>query len=123
LDARRPEQAGWLPDRGGIFYCVDLTVFYQTFFRNPRGDWRYVLGFEPSFMRPEDLAVYQELWRSKNAIKATAPWVERMNATDRLVLRGGPQPRPAIGGLEWAYAVEGIWVGRKPRAPAVGPGQ
>lgn len=114
LDSRNPAHAGWVPDRGGIFYCVDLTVFYENFFRNPHGDWRYVLGFEPSFMRPEDLAVYQELWRSGNAITATAPWIQRMTPADRLVLRGGEKPRPAFGGLEWAYPVEGLWVGRRP---------
>jgi hypothetical protein len=115
LDASRPEDAGWVPDPGGILYNVSLSVFYETFFTNPHGDWRYILGFEPSFMRPEDLAVYQELWRTKNAIHACAPWVAKMKPADRLVLTGGPQIRPAFPQLEWHYAAKNTWVGRLPR--------
>ncbi len=113
LDAARAEQAPWLPDPGGVLYSVDLSVFYETFFRNPHGPWRYVLGFEPSFMRPDDLAVYQELWRTLNAMKATAPWVQRMTPADRLVLHASPKTRPNIPGLQWHYVVKETWVGRR----------
>jgi hypothetical protein len=116
LDVQRPDQAEWLPAAGGILYCVDLSVFYQTFFQNPHGNWRYILGFEPSFMRPEDLAVYQDLWRTLNAVQACAPWVKQMTPADRLVLRGGPRTRLSIPGLQWAYAATNTWVGRLPRA-------
>jgi len=34
-----------------------MQVFYFTFFRNPTAQCRYVLGFEPGLMRPDDLAV------------------------------------------------------------------
>jgi hypothetical protein len=66
-------------------------------------------------MRSEDWAVYQELWRTKNAVHACAPWVARMKSADRLVLVSGPQPRPTIDRLEWKYAAEMTWVGRLPR--------
>jgi hypothetical protein len=115
LDAKRPEDAGWVPDPGGILYSVDLSVFYQTFFTNPHGNWRYAMGFEPTFMRPEDLAVYHEICRTHNAIRACAPWVQKMTPADRLVLRGPPQIYPAIRELEWFYAAPNTWVGRKPR--------
>jgi hypothetical protein len=115
LDAKRPELAGWLPDPGGVLYSVDQTIFYETFFCNPHGDWRYALGFEPSFMRTEDLAVYQELCSTLNALRACAPWVKRMTLADRLVLRSGPDIRPAIPELEWHYAANRTWVGRLPR--------
>jgi hypothetical protein len=112
LSASRPEHAGWLPGPGGILYSVDLSVFYQTFFTNPKGDWRYVMGFEPTFMRAEDLAVYHDISRTHNAIRATAPWVNRMHPEDRLVLRGPPGREPAIPQLEWYYAADQTWVGR-----------
>jgi hypothetical protein len=115
LNANRPEDREWLPQPDGILYAVELSVFYQTFFCNPNGNWRYILGFEPSLMRPEDLAVYQELWRSRNALRACAPWVERMTPRDRLVLHSGPGIRPALNRLEWHYALENTWVGRPPR--------
>jgi len=115
LDSSRAEHAGWVPEPGGILYCVDLSVFYQTFYHNPRADWRYILGFEPAFMRAEDRAVYYGLCRSGNAIKACAPWVKRMTPADRLVLLAGPQTRPAFHQLEWFYAVPNTWVGRLPK--------
>ena len=114
LDANQPDQAAWLPAPGGILYNLDLSVFYQTFFKNPHGEWRYVLGFEPTFMRPEDLAVHLELCRTLNAIHSCAPWVKRMTPADRLVLLAGPRTRPAIPELEWHYTVSNTWVGRLP---------
>jgi len=115
LDSRRPDHVGWLPDPGGILYCVNMSVFYETFFTNPHGDWRYALGFEPSLMLPEDYAVYKELWRTKNAVQATAPWVAKMTPADRLVLLGPAEPKPTIPELEWFYAADDTWVGRLPK--------
>ena len=47
-----PGIAGWLPGDGGIIYNSDMDVFFQTFFKNPSADWRYILGFESGLMRP-----------------------------------------------------------------------
>jgi hypothetical protein len=115
LDQSRPEHAGWVPDPGGILYSVDLSVFYETFFRNPHGNWKYVLGFEPSLMRAEDLAVYEELCHTRNALTACAPWVKNMTLADRFVLLGPPQTKPAFPDLQWKYVANGTWVGRLPR--------
>ncbi len=27
---------GWLPDNNGVFYSADMTLFYQTFYKNPK---------------------------------------------------------------------------------------
>lgn len=115
IDARRPDHAGWLPDQGGILYAVNLSVFYQTFFQNPHGNWRYALGFEPSFMLPENFVVYNQLWATLNARQAIMPWINKMTPADRLVLLGGPQVTPGFPQLEWRYAVTNTWVGRLPR--------
>ena len=115
LDARRPDHAEWLPASGGIIYSVDLSVFYQTFFTNPRAPWRYALGFEPSFMTAENLAVYDELSRTLNALTACAPWIRRMTPADRLVLLAPQEIRPNFPELEWHYAVPNTWIGRLPR--------
>ena len=61
LTPDEPEIAGWLPDKGGTFYTVDQSLFYQTFFKNPNGDWRYVLGFESTLMPDEDFKVYHNV--------------------------------------------------------------
>ena len=40
--------------RAEFFIRRTMTLFYQTFFKNPTGDWRYMLGFEPTWMPAED---------------------------------------------------------------------
>ncbi len=116
--AEHPELKGWMPEKGGIFYSADMTLFYQTFFKNPNGDWRYMLGFEPTWMPKEDFEVYHKiLWNFGDA-KAYGPWVEKMRPADRLVIRGGRGGPPNIPQLEWNYGVSGIWIGRLPRTNA-----
>jgi hypothetical protein len=121
LTADNPDLSGWMPDKGGIFYSADMTLFYQTFFKNPHGDWRYMLGFEPTWMPAEDFEVYHKvLWNFGDA-KAYDAWVKKMRPADRLVIRGGRGSPPGIPQLEWNYGVSGIWVGRLPRKNAPPP--
>jgi len=111
---------GWLPEKGGVLYSSDMTVFYQTFFKNPNADWRYILGYEPAFMPKEDFDVFHKvLWNFGDA-KAYEPWVKKMRPQDRLVIRGGRGSPPNIPQLEWEYGVSGIWIGRLPRIPQSG---
>jgi hypothetical protein len=118
--AEHPELKGWMPDKGGILYSGDMTMFYQTFFKNPQGDWRYILGYEPGFMPDEDFQVYHKiLWNFGDA-KAYQPWVDKMRPEDRLVIRGGRGAPPNIPQLDWEYGVSGIWIGRTPRLPQAG---
>jgi hypothetical protein len=121
LSPENPDVAGWLPDRGGVFYSDDMSLFYQTFFKNPHGDWRYMLGYEPTLMPEEDLQVYRMIqWNYRDA-KAFEPWVVRMGPADRLVVRRARSGKPEIAALEWKYVATMIWSGRKPRAPESSP--
>jgi len=116
--AEHPELAGWMPEEGGILYSADMSMFYQTFYKNPNGNWRYVLGYEPGLMTDEDFKVYHSvLWNYGDA-KAYKPWVEKMRPADRLAIRGGRGSPPNIPELDWNYGVSGIWVGRLPRTNA-----
>jgi len=122
LTTDNKDLAGWMPEKGGILYSADMTIFYQTFFKNPTGDWRYILGFESTLMRDEDFKVYHSvLWNYGDA-KAYAPWVVKMRSPDRLVIRGGRGSPPNIPQLEWNYGVSGIWIGRLPSTNAIPQG-
>jgi len=121
LTADNPDLKGWLPEQGGIFYSADMTLFYETFFKNPHGDWRYMLGFEPTWMPKEDFEIYHKVLWNFGDPKAYEPWVKKMRPADRLVIRGGRASPPNIPQLEWYYAVSGIWVGREPHTNAPPP--
>ena len=115
LTPNESEIAGWLPDKGGIFYNVDQSLFYQTFFKNPKADWRYMLGFESTLMPDADFQVYQNYMWNFGDVKTLKPWVDKMRPQDRLVLRGGSASVPAIPQLEWNHGIGDIWIGRLPR--------
>jgi hypothetical protein len=115
LTADNPDIQGWLPDQDGIFYSTDMSLFYQTFYKNPHGNWRYILGFEPTLMRPEDFDVYHKVLWNFGDSKAYTPWLLKMKPADRLVIRGGRGSPPSIPQLDWNYGVSGIWVGRLPQ--------
>ena len=111
------KQAGWLPEPGGIVYSDDMNIFYQTFFKNPKAPWRYILGFEPAMMPPDDLAILRKIYWNFQSGKAFEPWVRKMRLQDRLIVRGAYNARPAIPGLEWYYAATNTWIGRLPKTP------
>ncbi len=113
LSADNPEHKKWLPEKGGIIYSDDMTVFYQTFYANPHADWRYILGFEPTMMPPGDLAIYRKIQWNYGAAEAYGPWVKKMRPEDRLILRR--HSMPDIKELEWNFTVSGTWVGRLPK--------
>jgi hypothetical protein len=127
-----PSQAAWLPGPGGIAYSAEMGAFYAIFFKNPDAPWRYVLGFEPAMMRPEDYAVYLGIKRSHGATESYLPWLMKMRPIDRLYVHGSAAAPPPIPGLEWYQPTFTLWAGRLPgsgpppaegrEAPRAGPG-
>jgi hypothetical protein len=112
-----PGIAGWLPEPGGVIYNSDMDVFFQTFYKNPTADWRYILGFESGLMRPDDLETLRKIqWNHGAAFEAYEPWVNKMRPADRMLLRGSGGNPPGIPELEWHYAVTGLWIGRLPKS-------
>jgi hypothetical protein len=116
LSREDPEMAPWLPEDGAILYSADMGIFYQTFFKNPNARWRYMLGFESTFMPPEDLNIYRNIQRNFGSYKSYQPWVKKMQPGDRLAIRSAASSAPDIPGLEWHYTAREIWLGRKPKA-------
>jgi hypothetical protein len=115
-----PDAAGWLPGSGGIIYSSGMDVFFQTFFKNPTADWKYILGFEPGLMRPEDLEVFRKIEWNYGDQRAFEPWVKKMRPQDRMVVHIVSGDPPQIFQLEWHYIGSGLWVGRLPQ-PTSGP--
>jgi hypothetical protein len=107
--------AGWLPGPGGIFYQTDMEFFYHTFFRNPAAPWRYMAGFEPAFMPPEDFITYQQILANGGNPDVYRPWIKKMRPQDRLVLSARSDPTSFLPELEWKYAAGTLWLGRLPR--------
>jgi hypothetical protein len=117
LDANNPALSGWLPDKGGILYSADMSVFFETFFKNPNASWRYILGFEPALMPPDDLAVLRRIQWNYGDLRAYEPWANKLRPEDRLVVRAsrlGARGAPNLPQLEWNYAASDLWVGRPP---------
>jgi hypothetical protein len=124
VSARNPEHAPWLPEPGGILYTADIRLFFRTFFENPEAPWRYILGFEPALMRPEDLAVYRAVLKAPGDPAPFLPWVQRMRPEDRLFVVHLADMPPDIPALEWHPLLQGLWSGRLPRSAtpaAAGP--
>jgi len=117
LSAEDPKVACWLPGKDGIIYTANMDVFYATFYANPKAPWRYIIGFEPTMMPPEDLQTWHKiLWDSGNFL-TYEPWVKRMGPNDRLMITGAwlnGAGRPGIPELEWTLAGRYTWIGRKP---------
>jgi len=114
LDAGDPALAGWLPEGDGIFYNADMAFFYNTFYKNPQANWRYIQGFEPALMPEEDLKILRNMQWNHFDQASYQPWIKKMRPQDRLEVPGSaPPPMPE---LEWRAAAKGLWIGRKPPA-------
>ena len=115
LDGGNPQLKDWMPGPGGIFYADNMQFFYNTFYKNPQGDWRYMVGFEPALMPPDDLKVYREIHRSEGNAEAYQPWIKKMRPQDRLAMTRPGQPD--LPALDWKEGAHGLWVGRLPASP------
>ncbi len=118
LTQDNPELAGWLPGKDGIIYSADMTVFYDTFFKNPTASWRYVLGYEPALMQPDDLAVVHKVQWNYGDVRAYEPWLKKMRLQDRLVISVSwltTPGAPDIRELEWKFVLNSFWIGRLPQ--------
>ncbi len=104
----------WMPGPGGIVYNSDMDVFFQTFYANPTADWKYILGFESGWMRPDDLKVYRDSQWNFGDVRAFLPWVQEMRPQDRMIIHAPGSSPPNIPQLQWNYAATEMWIGRLP---------
>ncbi|MGH8023820.1 MAG: hypothetical protein ACRED1_09580 [Limisphaerales bacterium] len=116
LSENDPALAGWLPGPGGIIYNSDMDVFFDTFYKNPTADWKYILGFEPGLMRPDDLKVLRNYQWNFGDARALEPWAAKMRPQDRMIVHAPASSRPDLPQLQWYYAATELWIGRLPQA-------
>jgi hypothetical protein len=107
------KQLALMPEPGGIIYNDDMAVFFLTFYKYPQGPWKYMTGFEPGFMPPEDLKVLMNIKASHGSYLSFLPWIKKMREKDRLFITSRAVPQ--IPELDWQYAGSNFWVGRIPR--------
>jgi hypothetical protein len=113
LDAKDPALKGWLPDKDGIFYCSQMIFYYDTFYKNPQADWRYILGYEPAIMPEDDLKILRSIQLSHEAFETYKPWINKMRPADRLLIYNIIQPN--LPQLQWHDAGGEMWIGRLPK--------
>ncbi len=101
----------WLPGTNGVVYSDSMGVFYTWFLRNPTAPWRYVLGYEPGLMPPEDLKIFRNIQYQGHHPSTYQPWVQKMRPIDRMVILSSSKPE--ITGLEWQEYKPGTWIGRR----------
>jgi MFS family permease len=104
-----------LPDPGGILYTDDMRLFFQLFYHRPTAPWRYVVGYEPALMPPEDLATFRKVLAARTPL-SFAPWVQKMTPADRLIIQS-TEGQPQIPGLAWSRVSATVWSGRRPPGP------
>lgn len=116
-----PEQKlrALLPTGRGILYNASMTAFYDLYWRFPDTTWRYVLGFEPGMMTPEDRATYAAIMYNNGIHETLLPWIRRMTPDDRVLFT--TDVPPAIPGMHFDVIYGGIWIGRREPAPAAAP--
>jgi hypothetical protein len=104
------DEKPWFPEEGGILYNDSMGLFYNVFFHNPHGHWRYTLGFEPIWMTADDLIIYRNIQLTRQKNENYLPWVKKMTSKDRMMLIR--QSKPQIKGLEWYEVKPTVWSGR-----------
>ena len=118
LTQDNPSLEGWLPGPGGIIYNSDMDVFFETFYANPKADWKYILGFESGWMQPDDLLILRNYQWNFGDARALHDWVRKMRPQDRMIIRAPGGSPPNIPELQWYYAATEMWIGRLPPAGA-----
>ncbi len=104
------EHRPWLPEPGGILYNDNMYLFYQVFYNNPHGPWRYTLGFEPIWMTADNLKIFRNIQLTRGKKESYLPWVKKMTAKDRMILISGAKPK--VEGLEWHEVTPTVWSGK-----------
>ena len=100
----------YLPDEGGVLYCLEMQVFYRLYFRLPHAKFLYQTGYEPGMMPPEDLKIMRGIQFNDGLLDAYKPWLEKMTEKDRILLFYPRQPEWAGMKFDQFYT---MWIGRK----------
>ena len=112
LEQRAEDYASCLPGDGGVLYFGEMRYFYPLFYLFPNASWRYAVGFEPGLMPECDRRVYFAV-KASQTLDAYAPWIEKMQPRDRLLILSPASQPPGLKGLNWCFIQPHQWWGRK----------
>ena len=109
-DFSKPELADYKPLDGGIIYNDSMKHFYYNYYAEPEGKYKYVLGFEPAIMIPENRKTFREIVYSSFHYSSYKPWIDKLTEKDRIFASTDiscyyPQ-------LDWVKAGKKLWIGK-----------
>lgn len=110
VDFSKPQFAEFKPLDGGIIYNDAMAHFYYQYYADPEGKYKYVLGFEPAIMFPENRKVFREIVYSSFHYSSYKPWIDKLTEKDRIFASADissyyPQ-------LDWIKAGNKLWIGK-----------
>jgi hypothetical protein len=100
-------------EEGGTIYNTSMRLYYRLMYLYLclSATWKYMLGFEPTWMLEKDLETYRSIQLRPIDGKIYEPWVRKMMSKDCLLIE--EKEPPFIAGITWTEINRSIWVGKK----------
>ena len=114
VDFSKPQFAEYKPLEGGIIYNDSMDHFYHQYYADPEGKYKYVLGFEPAIMLPENRKIFREIIYSSFHYSSYKPWIDKLTEKDRIF--ASADISPYYPQLDWIKAGKKLWIGKLPNS-------
>ena len=111
VDFSNPKFAEYKPLEGGIIYNDAMEHFYYNYFSDHEGKYKYVLGFEPAIMLPENRKIYREISYSGFHYTSYKPWIDKLTLKDRIFTSS--DIRLNYPELDWIMAGQKLFIGKR----------
>ena len=91
-----------------------MDHFYHQYYADPEGKYKYVLGFEPAIMFPENRKIFREIIYSSFHHSSYKPWIDKLTEKDRIF--ASVDLSPYYPQLDWIKAGNKLWIGKLPKS-------
>lgn len=100
-----------MPTDRGVLYGNSMHFFYQLYWRFPETKWRYLLGFEPAMMPPDELRAFRiAQYNNGNFDPVYKSWAKQMTDDDRLMMYSDGEPN--YPDMSFEAIGNQIWIGK-----------